>query len=67
MMDNVKILCEPQQGDCRVNVIMGTSSVMSSSSASTPRTSLTTGVPGPGDGDLSLCREFRLRLSVGIL
>lgn len=65
MMANVKTLCEPQQGNCRVNVVMDTSSVMSSPRAPTPRTR---DLPDPsGDGDLSLCRECILRLSVGIL
>ena len=32
-----------------------------------PETSLTTGAPGPGDGDLSLGRAFRLKFSVGIV
>lgn len=37
-MVNIKALCKPKVGNCKVNVIMGTSSVTSSPSAPTPRT-----------------------------
>lgn len=36
-MVNVKALCEPKMNSYRVNVIMGTSSVLSSTTALTPR------------------------------
>lgn len=59
-MVNMKALCEPKMISYRLNVIMGTSSVLSSTSALTPRNrdlSDHWGLPGHGDGSLSLYRE----------
>lgn len=57
-MVNVKVLCEPEVSNCRVNVITGTVSVSSPLLVLPqpgPETSLMTGAPG--DGGLSLYGE----------
>ncbi|XP_058414332.1 protein LMBR1L isoform X5 [Diceros bicornis minor] len=63
-MVNVKALCEPKVSNCRVHFITGTSSAISSPTATHagPETSLTTGAPGPVDDEDATVNKIALEL-----